>query len=108
GTFSFTYTYSATTTFSVMSSAPDINAAQITCTFNPNPLVSTGVASSTTVTMVCSTQGVLFGHNISAPNQVRPEDMPLVAGIAGIAGLPLLGMLLLPTTNKRMKKLKIM
>jgi hypothetical protein len=88
-----------------VANAAALAANQISCSVSPNTLP--GGSVSTTVTVLCSTQGQVFGK-LTAP-KVGPDkdDMPLLAGMVGITGLPLLGMLLVPGKSRRRKLMKM-
>jgi hypothetical protein len=86
-----------------LTGSPSLTAAQITCTLSPSVLTASPTAQ--TVTILCSTQGQIFGK-LSAPYR-GGEESPMLAGILGIASLPLLGMLLVPGKSRRRKLMRM-
>ncbi|MCU1285960.1 MAG: Cell surface protein [Acidobacteriales bacterium] len=83
--------------------SPSLTTAQITCSISPAVLSPSATAQ--TVTILCSTQGQIFGK--LAPPNFGGEGSPVLAGILGIASLPLLGMLLVPGKSRRRKLMRM-
>ncbi|HUQ49732.1 MAG TPA: SBBP repeat-containing protein [Terriglobales bacterium] len=108
GTFTFTYNYTANTTFALVGT-PSLAANGITCTTQPSSLIYTGPVGGSqiaNITVLCSTSSPVFAMN-NAPGS-RQGDGTLLAGFVGLAGLPLVGMVLLPGRSRRHRKLKML
>jgi hypothetical protein len=87
-----------------ISNAAALAASQIVCSVSPSTLPAASTA--TTVTVLCSTQGQIFGK-LTPPTTGNEGDTPMLAGMIGITALPLIGMLLMPGKSRRRRLLKM-
>jgi hypothetical protein len=101
-----TVSYAGTTPVTLaLTGSPSLSANQISCTASPATL--SGPVTNQAVTVLCSTQGQVFAMAAPPSRNPRSTDTPMVASIFGMSSLPLVGLLLLPSKNRRRKLMKV-
>jgi len=104
GTFSFSYIYNTNTSFS-FTGTPALAANSIVCSAQPLTYNGSGGFVTSTVTVLCSTQGPVFANNV--PNHDSRRGGSAMVAAIGLTGLPLVGIVLWPG-SRRYRKLRVL
>jgi uncharacterized repeat protein (TIGR01451 family) len=101
-----TVTYAGTTPLILsFTGAPSLSTNQISCSASPATLA--GPVTNQAITVLCSTQGQVFAMSAPPSHSTGRGDAPILASVAGLSSLPLVGLLLLPGRTRRKKYLKV-